>query len=321
MRVRQRLLQVGRLLPGLEARLAADYDLHRLADEADPPAFLAARGSEFVGLVTSAGGAGADAALIDALPELRVISNFGVGLDKIDLAAAARRGIAVGYTPDVLNDCVADLAMALLLDVARRTVEADRHVRAGRWGAPGAAPFPLGRKVSGGRLGLVGYGRIGQTIARRAAGFDMAVRYHARRPVAGSPHPHEPSLPALAAWADFLVVIVAGGPGTHHLIDARVLDALGPEGFLVNVARGSVVDEPALVRALVERRIAGAALDVFEREPQVPAELLALDRVVLLPHIASGTRETRQAMAQRVLDNLRAFFAGAPLPSAAPLPC
>ena len=177
-----RVLQIGRLLPWLESRLAADYELHRLADEADPQAFLAARGAEFVGLVTSAGGTGANAALIDALPSLRVISSFGVGLDKIDLAAAARRGIAVGYTPDVLNDCVADLAMALLLDVARRTPEADRHVRAGRWGAPGVPAFPLGRRVSGAKLGIVGLGRIGRTIARRALGFDMAIRYHARRP-------------------------------------------------------------------------------------------------------------------------------------------
>jgi hydroxypyruvate reductase len=320
MKTRPRVLQVGRLLPGLEARLAADYGAYRLADEADPQAFLAAHGAAFEALVCSAGGVGADAALIAALPSLRVISSFGVGLEKIDLAAAARRGIAVGYTPDVLNDCVADLAMALLLDVARRTPEADRYVRAGHWGAPGAAAFPLGRKLSGARLGLVGYGRIGQTIARRAAGFDMAIRYHARRAVQGSAHAHEASLTALADWADFLVVITAGGAGTRHLIDATVLDALGPEGFLVNVARGSVVDEAALVRALVERRIAGAGLDVFEHEPRVPAELLALDNVVLLPHIASATHETRQAMAQRVLDNLQAFFAGEPLPSAAPLP-
>lgn len=314
-----RVLQIGRLLPWLETRLAADYELHRLADEADPQAFLVARGAEFVGLVTSAGGTGANAALIDALPSLRVISSFGVGLDKIDLTAAARRGIAVGYTPDVLNDCVADLAMALLLDVARRTPEADRHVRAGRWGAPGVPAFPLGRRVSGAKLGIVGLGRIGRTIARRALGFDMAIRYHARRPVADVPWGHEPSLVALAGWADFLVVIAAGGAGTRHLVDAAVLDALGPEGFLVNVSRGSVIDEAALVSALVERRIAGAALDVFEHEPQVPAELLTLDHVVLLPHIASATRETRQAMGQRVLDNLASFFAEGRLVSAAPL--
>lgn len=316
---RPRVLQAGRLPPWLEARLAAEFDTHRLADEADPQAFLAAHGAGFAGLASSAGSTGASAALIDALPALRVISSFGVGLDKIDLAAAARRGIAVGYTPDVLNDCVADLAIALMLDIARRTPEADRYVRQGRWSVPGAAAFPLGRRVSGARLGIVGLGRIGQTIARRAGGFDMAIRYHARRPVPDVPWGHEPSLPALAAWADFLVVITAGGAATRHLVDARVLDALGPEGFIVNVARGSVIDEAALVRALAERRIAGAALDVFEHEPQVPAELLALDNVVLVPHIGSATRETRQAMGQRVLDNLASFFADGRLVSAAPL--
>ncbi|ART47714.1 2-hydroxyacid dehydrogenase [Acidovorax carolinensis] len=313
--MKPRILQAGRLLPALEQRLAADYDLHRLSDEADPDAFLARHGGDFTGLVTSAGGAGAPTALIAALPQLRVIASFGVGLDKIDLAAARERGIAVGYTPDVLNDCVADTAFALLLDVARRTAEADRFVRAGRWAA--GQSFGLGRKVSGARLGIVGLGRIGQTIARRAGGFDMDVRYHSRRPVAGVPWPHEPALLELARWADYLVIITAGGDETRHLIDTAVLDAIGPRGFLINVARGSVIDEAALVRALVERRIAGASLDVFEREPQVPAELLALDNVVLLPHIASGTEETRQAMAQRVLDNLAAFFAEGRLVSAA----
>lgn len=313
--MKHRLLQAGRLLPALEQRLATEYDLLRLADEADPDAFLARHGGDFTGLVTSAGGAGAPTALIAALPALRVISSFGVGLDKIDLAAARERGIAVDYTPDVLNDCVADTAFALLLDVARRTAEADRFVRAGRWAAGQA--FGLGRKVSGARLGIVGLGRIGQTIARRAGGFDMDVRYHSRRPVAGVPWPHEPALRELARWADYLVIITAGGDETRHLIDDSILDALGTCGFLINVARGSVIDEAALVRALVERRIAGAGLDVFEREPQVPAELLALDNVVLLPHIASGTEETRQAMAQRVLDNLAAFYAEGRLVSAA----
>ena len=313
--MKHRILQAGRLLPALEAQLAAGYDLHRLADEADPEAFLAREGASFTGLATSAGGVGAPAALIEALPALRVISSFGVGLDRIDLAAARERGIAVGYTPEVLNDCVADIAFALMLDVARRTPEADRFVRAGRWA--GGAGFGLGRKVSGARLGIVGLGRIGQTIARRASGFDMAVRYHSRRPVEGVPWAHEPALLELARWADYLVVITAGGAATRHLIDAAVLDALGPRGFLVNVARGTVVDEAALVRALSERRIAGAGLDVFEQEPQVPAELLALDNVVLLPHIASATEETRQAMAQRVLDNLAAFFDQGRLVSAA----
>ena len=171
-----------------------------------------------------------------------------------DLAAAQARGIAVGYTPDVLNDCVADLAMALMLDVGRRISEADRFVRRGDWTTPGAKSFPLARKVSGAKLGIVGLGRIGQTIARRASGFEMDIRYHSRRPVAGVAWAHEPSLIELARWCDYLVVITAGGAATRHLVNDAVLDALGPRGFVINVARGSVIDEAALVRALVDPR-------------------------------------------------------------------
>jgi lactate dehydrogenase-like 2-hydroxyacid dehydrogenase len=311
------LLQTIGLLPSLERQLAETYTIHRLPPAGpERQAFLAARGAEFDGIVSSAN-AGVDAALIDALPNARVISSFGVGLDRFDLPAAARRGIPVGYTPDVLNDCVADMAFGLLLSVARRLPEADRFVRAGRWSAPGATPFPLGFQVSHGKLGIVGLGRIGRTIARRASGFDMEVRYHGRKPVEGVEWRYEPGLLELARWADFLVVITAGGAGTRHLVDATVLDALGPKGFLVNVSRGSVVDEAALVQALREKRIGGAGLDVFESEPQVPADLFTLDNVVLAPHIASSTVQTREAMGQRVLDNLAAFFAGKPLVSAA----
>jgi lactate dehydrogenase-like 2-hydroxyacid dehydrogenase len=308
------VLQVLRLQPALEARLAAACDLHALPDQADPEAFIKARGHEFTGLVTTAS-RGVDAALIAKLPSLRVISSFGVGLDRVDVAAATARGIQVGYTPDVLNDCVADLGMALMLDVMRRVGEGDRFVRRGDWvrsmagKGPGTSPFPLGRRVSGAKLGIVGLGRIGQAIARRAAGFSMDIRYHARRPVDSVAWVHEPSLLALASWADVLIVITAGGAGTRHLIDAKVLEALGPDGFLVNVARGSVVDEQALVAALVEKRIAGAGLDVYADEPRVPEALFALDNVVIVPHIASGTRETRQAMADLTFDNLQSFYA------------
>jgi hydroxypyruvate reductase len=307
------LLNVGRLPPALEARLAEAFALTSLAAQPDRAAFLAAHGGDFDALVTS-GALGADAALIEALPKLRVISNFGVGLDKVDVATAQRRGIAVGYTPDVLNDCVADIAFGLLLDVARGISRADRFVRRGAW--PGGA-FPLARKVSGARLGLVGMGRIGRTIAKRSTGFDMQVRYHARRPVTDVPWAHEPALIELARWADYLVVITAGGPDTRHLINTEVLTALGPHGFLVNVARGSVVDEAALLQALADKRIAGAGLDVFDNEPHVPAALMALENVVLLPHIASATIETRQAMADRVFDNLQSFFANGHVVSAA----
>jgi lactate dehydrogenase-like 2-hydroxyacid dehydrogenase len=304
MSTRPRVLQHGRLLPELEQELAADCDLTLLPPAAERAAFLAARGPEFTGLVTS-GAFGADAALIGALPSLKVISSFGVGTDALDLAEAARRGIAVGNTPDVLNDCVADLAMALVLDVARGVTAADRFLRRGDWLN---GRFRLAQRVSGRRLGIVGLGRIGRTIAKRAGGFDMDIRYHSRRVVADAPWQHEPSLTALASWCDFLVVIVSGGPETRHLINADVLDALGPQGFLINVARGSVVDEAALVKALQDGRIAGAGLDVFDREPNVPTELIAMDNVVLLPHVASGTEQTRRAMADLVRENLRAFY-------------
>ncbi|NML43586.1 2-hydroxyacid dehydrogenase [Ramlibacter sp. G-1-2-2] len=316
-----KLLQALALVPALERALAETYDVDKLPPPgAERQAWLAAHGARYEALVTSAAH-GADGAMIGALPKLRVISSFGVGLDKLDLAAAKARGIPVGYTPDVLNDCVADMAFALLLAIARRIGEAERYVRAGRWaaapGTPASTPFPLGRQVSNAKLGILGLGRIGRTIAKRASGFDMQVRYHSRRPVADAPWQHEPQLLELARWADFLVVITAGGPETKHLVNDAVLDALGSKGFLVNVARGSVVDEAALVRALQEKRIGGAGLDVFEREPSVPPELFTLDNVVLVPHIASATVQTREAMAQRVLDNLAAFFAGKPLVSAA----
>ena len=300
--MKHKVLQYGKLMPSLEKQLAEAFDWQRLADQADPKAWLRDRGREFVGLATAGF---ADAALIDALPSLKVISSFGVGVDKIDLEAAARRGIAVGNTPDVLNDCVADLALGLMIDVARGIGASERYLRAGKWPQ---GPYPLQRKVSGKKLGIVGLGRIGHAIAKRALAFDMDIRYHNRRPVLDTSIAHEPSLVELARWCDFLVTIVPGGAATRHLIGEAVLNALGPKGYLINVARGSVVDEAALVRALLDKRIAGAGLDVFAHEPQVPAELLALDNVVLVPHIGSATVETRAAMAQRVFDNLTSYF-------------
>ncbi|MEZ0308023.1 MAG: 2-hydroxyacid dehydrogenase, partial [Ramlibacter sp.] len=299
--------------PALETRLAGTYDVTNLASQPDATAYLKEHGAEFTALVTNAA-VGVDNAVIDSLPNLKVISSFGVGLDRIDVAHANGRGVAVGYTPDVLNDCVADLAIALMLDAARGVSASDRFVRRGEWTK---GPFPLMRKVSGAKLGVVGMGRIGRAIAQRAGGFSMDVRYHTRRVVADASWKHEPSLVELARWADYLIVITAGGAATRHLINDAVLDALGPEGFLVNVARGTVVDEQALLRALTEKRIAGAGLDVYQDEPNVPAGFMALDNVVLAPHIASGTRETRQAMADRVFDNLKTFFAEGKLVSAA----
>ncbi len=308
-----RVLQHGRLLPALEARLAETYDVHPLWSEADPKAFLAANGDRFAALVTSAR-FGADAALIAALPNLKVISSFGVGLDTLDLQAARASGVVVGYTPDVLNDCVADTAFALVMDVARRISDSDRFVRRGDWLK---GQFPLATKVSGKKLGILGMGRIGRVIARRASGFDMEVRYHNRRPVTDTGHGYEPTLKGLAEWADFLVIASAGGAETRGLVSREILDALGPDGYLVNISRGSVVDEKALIEALQSNRIAGAGLDVFEDEPNVPPGLFELTNVGLLPHLASNTHETRAAMAQRVEANLAAALAGKPMVSAA----
>jgi lactate dehydrogenase-like 2-hydroxyacid dehydrogenase len=243
-----------------------------------------------------------------------VISSFGVGLDAFDLETARAKGIPIGYTPDVLNDCVADTAFALLMDAARNLSAADRFVRRGDWRTH---QFPLATKVSGKRLGILGMGRIGRVIARRASGFDMEVRYHNRSQASDVACGYAPTLLELATWADFLVIASAGGDETRGLVSREILDALGPKGYLINISRGSVTDQDALVDALVHKRIAGAGLDVFEHEPDVPEALMALDNVVLLPHVASNTHETRSAMAQRVQDNLAAFFAGQPMISQA----
>jgi len=308
------LIQQGALSPALQARLQEKYETQQLPGPgAERDAFLAANGKGWEAIATNAG-YGCDAQLASSLPDLRVVSSLGVGLDKFDLPALTERGIVVGYTPEVLNDAVADLAFALLLALSRRIVAADGFVRRGDWPSK---QFPIATQVAGKKLGILGLGRIGSVVARRASGFDMEVRYHNRSPVADSPFVHERTASGLAAWADFLVIVTAGGPQTRHLVSREVLDALGPQGYLINVSRGPVVDESALIEYLQQKRIAGAGLDVFEKEPQVPEALRQLDNVVLSPHIGSQTEETRAAMAQRVIDNLEAYFAGQALPSAA----
>lgn len=307
--MKPRVLQNARFTPAMEDRLAEQFDLHRLWMETDVGGFLAQHGEEFVAVATN-GAVGVDAALIDALPSLKLIASRGVGFDKIDLDAARRRHIAVSNTPGVLDDCVADLAIGALLAVARKLCAADRFVRRGDWQR---GRFPLSTRVSGKRLGVVGLGRIGRAVARRAAGFDMTVRYHNTKAAADVAYGYEASLVELARWADFLVVTAAGGPATRHLVSAEVIEALGEQGFLVNVSRGTVVDQAALVCALVNRRLGGAALDVYEDEPNVPAELLTLDHVVLLPHIASSTNETFTAMEELMFANMQQFFSNGSL--------
>jgi len=302
--MKHRILQNGRLTPEFEKQLAEEFDLHFLWKETDPAGFLARHGQEFVGLLTS-GGVGADAALIEALPNLKVIASRGVGYEKIDVDRAKLKGVAVSNTPGVLTDCVADLAMGALIAVSRRLCAAGRFVRQGQWIK---GKFPLSTRVSGKKLGIVGMGRIGRAIGERAGGFSMEVRYHSRTEKPELEYGFEPSLAGLARWADFLMVCAPGGPETRHLVSAEVLGAIGPSGYLINVARGSLVDEAALVKALVSGQLAGAALDVFENEPHVPVELMGLENVLLLPHIASSTVETFAAMEGLVLDNLRSFF-------------
>jgi hydroxypyruvate reductase len=307
--LKPQLLQNARLTPATEVSLGEEFDVHPLWKEHDAATFLAQHGGEFHAVVTT-GGIGVDATLIDALPALKVIVSRGVGFDKIDLDASRRRGVAVSNTPGVLTECVADLAFGALIAVARNLCTADRFVRRGAWQG---GRFPLSSRVSGKRLGILGMGRIGRTVARRALGFDMDVRYHDVQPFAEVAFPYEPSLIELARWCDFLVITAAGGASTRNMVSKDVIEAIGQDGYIINASRGTVIDEPALVDALANKRLAGAALDVFADEPNVPAALLPLDNVVLLPHIASSTRETFQAMEDLVLANLRSFFSAGKL--------
>lgn len=245
--------------------------------------------------------------LIERLPALKAVCSWGVGHDTLDVDAARRRGIAVSTTPDVLNDCVADLAWALLLAAARRVAEADRYVKGGRWQVLGR--FPEATRVSRKRLGILGMGRVGQAIARRGLGFEMEIGYHNRRPLYNAPGVYFSDLTALADWANFLIVACPGGPQTHHLVSETVLRALGVNGLIVNIARGTVIDQNALEDVLLEGALGGAGLDVLDHEPNQPEILGQIDRVVLTPHIGSCTFDTRREMEKLVLGNIETFFA------------
>ena len=299
------ILAAAKLSPLLAPIVDAAFTLHDRAHEGDAAAFAAVAAK--IRGISCGGESKVTAELIAKLPALEIISVMGVGYDGVDVAAAKTRGVVVTHTPNVLNDDVADLAIGLMLCASRQLPAADRYVRAGEW-VKGA--MPLARKMSGARLGIVGLGRIGNEIAKRALAFNMSVAYTSRSAKAASPYRYVASAEALAAEVDFLVVITPGGAGTRKLIDAKVLAALGKKGILVNVARGSVVDEQALIEALEQGVIGGAALDVFENEPNVPDRLKALPQVVLVPHIGSGTGQTRQAMADLALANLVAHFDG-----------
>ena len=305
-----KLLQLCPVPPGTQAALDAGYDVVRWPAEPEREAWLAAHGGDIDAVVTG-GHLGIETSVAERLPKLGIVAINGVGYDRVDLDAMKRRGVRVSNTPDVLTDDVADLAIALMLNVMRGLPAAERHVRDGLW--PGAQPA-LARRASGLRYGIVGLGRIGQAIAQRLAGFGGSIAYTGPTRKE-TPHQYHAELRDLAAACDVLFVATAASATTKGIIDRPVLDALGPQGVLVNIARGSIIDEAALVEALVERRLGGAGLDVFENEPHVPAALLDLPHVALAPHVGSATAETRNAMGQLMLANLDAFFAGRELPT------
>lgn len=289
--------------------LQTNYVLHKLWEANDKAALLQACAPQ-VRAIATRGELGASAELIAQLPALEIISCYGVGTDAIDLAAARARSIHVTNTPDVLTGDVADIAVGLALSAMRRLPAGDAYVRSGAWAQKN---MDLATRLYGKRVGLVGFGRIGTTTAKRLSGFDVELGYFDQAARSDSPHRFFDSLTDLAEWCDLLIVTLAGGAATHSMVGADVLRALGPKGWLVNVSRGSTVHEPALLDALEKKQIAGAGLDVFWNEPRIDERFMALDNVVLQPHHASGTFETRQAMGQLVRDNLSAHFAGQPL--------
>ncbi len=294
-----RLLQLGSATDRIAKQLAAGFDVEATTDENALETLANGAGIQAVALLAPKWRL--DEAVFERMPDLKVISNFGVGYDTIDAAAAAERGILVSHTPDVLNDEVADTTLMLWMAVSRQLVPSERWARSGDWERNG--PFPLTRSIRNRKVGIVGLGRIGLAIAEHAKVFGAEIMYHTRseKPV---DYAFYPDLVELARASDVLIVITPGGPETRHLINADVMNALGPDGILINVARGSVVDEDALVAALAEGRLGAAGLDVFEQEPKVHDGLKSMDNVVLVPHVGSATVETRQAMGDLVCENL-----------------
>jgi lactate dehydrogenase-like 2-hydroxyacid dehydrogenase len=303
------ILQTHKLLASCEQALAERYTVHKLHEAADKDALLA----DLRERVRAIAGGNVGPELMDRLPRLEIIANFGVGYDSIDTGAARARNIRVTNTPNVLNDAMAEITIGLMVALARRLPQGDRYVRQGRW--PGGA-FPLQSELNGRTLGILGLGRIGKEIAVRAQAMRMRVVYHGRHKQPDEPYVYYGKLVDMARDADWLVLIAPGGKSTDGIVSREVLEALGPQGYLVNMGRGTLVDEPALVELLQSGGIAGAALDVFDQEPHVPEVLFGLDNVVLSPHQGSATHQTRFKMGALVVQNLEAHFAGEPLPSA-----
>jgi len=294
---------------GTMATLQSEFSTHLLSEAADRAAFLRQHAGSVRGLATF-GPMPVEGKLMDALPKLEIIANFGVGVDAINLDDARKRNIIVTNTPDVLNECVADTALALVLNTVRRFPQSEVYLRGGNWASRG--PYPLTTSIGGKTLGILGLGRIGEAIAKRAIACGMKIRYHNRNQK-NVAYPYDPDPVTLARNADVLMVVTPATAETSRIINAKVLDALGTDGYLVNIARGSVVDEPALLRYLREKKIAGAGLDVFADEPRVPPEFFSLDNAVLFPHVGSATVETRKAMGDLQIENLRLHFAGKPV--------
>ena len=303
------LLQVSQLPPFVVDRLKKDFTVHDFVNPADPDKLLDEVGPRIRGIVAG-GMKGPNANLINRLEKLEIIASMSVGFDATDVVAAQARGVIVTHTPEVLTGDVADLVMTFILMAPRRIGEAERFLRQGKWLG---GRMDLGATVRGKRLGILGLGRIGRAVARRAEVFGLHIAYHDIKPMGDLAYRSYPSLLDLAEASDMLLVACEGGQATRGLVGGAVLDALGPAGFLINAARGTIIDQAAMVAALREGRIAGAALDVFDGEPNVPAELMAMENVVLTPHIASSTHETRRAMGDLVYDNLRAHFDGNPV--------
>jgi lactate dehydrogenase-like 2-hydroxyacid dehydrogenase len=300
------ILMLAPMMPHVIDGLARELTLLKAWEAPDKDAFVREVAPRVRGLATG-GHVHVDDAFMARFPRLEIVSSFGVGYDTIDAAAAGRRGILVTNTPDVLTEDVSDLALVLLLATIRHIPQVDRYLRAGKWLEK---PYPLTPTLRERKVGIVGLGRIGKAIARRLEGFNVEIAYHGRSEQKGTPYPYYSSLVDMARDVDVLLSVAPGGDATKHMINAEVLRALGPDGILVNVGRGSVVDERALVEALQSKTILSAGLDVFEDEPNVPAELIAMDHIVLLPHVGSATEYTRRAMGQLVVDNLVSYFAG-----------
>jgi lactate dehydrogenase-like 2-hydroxyacid dehydrogenase len=300
------LLQTGPVPPFVEEQLDRLFSVHRLHKASDRDAFVNEVGSKVRALI-SFGAVPVNSALMQKLPKLEIVGNFGVGYDSIDAKWAGEHGIVVTNTPGVLDEEVADTTLGLLLNTVRHLPQSERHLRAGKWLEK---PYPLSATLRGRKVGIVGMGRIGKAIARRIEAFGLPVVYHSRRPADGVAYRHYPDLVAMAKDVDVLIVIVPGGAATKNMINGEVLEALGPDGILINVARGSVVDEPALIQALRDKKILSAGLDVFADEPRVPKELIDMEHIVLLPHVGSASVETRRAMGQLVVDNLKSWAEG-----------